>query len=303
MQVNGESSKGPRAAEDPTISLVICTRNRADKLGTMLASLNSINDIASCEVIIVDNNSTDSTPDVIEKYRATSSSWGVQHLFESKRGTGFAKNLGWQAAKGKIVLFTDDDCYPDKDYLRNMRICFQEDSSLGYVGGRALLHDPTDLKITLKEQEERIEVEPSQVIEAGFIIGANFAFRRTALIEVDGFDGALGAGAPFDGEDVDVLTRVSMAGWRGAYDPRPVVYHAHGRKTNSEARQLHHRYDYGRGAYYTKLLLLPHTRTKCAKLWFRQMGQHRIGITLREILGAISYVSFRLRRRYGFRAQ
>ena len=89
MKVSDESSAAPVAPEEAMISLVICTRDRADKLAMMLESLNSINDIARCEVVIVDNNSTDSPPDVIEQYPVTSNSRGTQHLFESARGTGF----------------------------------------------------------------------------------------------------------------------------------------------------------------------------------------------------------------------
>jgi glycosyltransferase involved in cell wall biosynthesis len=301
MKVSNESSAAPVAPEEAMISLVICTRDRADKLAMMLESLNSINDIARCEVVIVDNNSTDSTPDVIEQYRVTSNSRGTQHLFESARGTGFAKNLGWRAARGNIVVFTDDDCYPEKNFLRHMKACFDEDSSLGYVGGRALLHDPTDMKVTLKEQTERLVVDAGQLVEPGFIVGANFAFRRAALIEADGFDNDFGAGTPFSCEDLDLLTRVSLNGWRGVYDPRPVVYHAHGRKAVPQVRRLMHQYDHGRGAYFSKLLLLPRVRVKCAEHWFHRIRQQRIGVTLREMGGAISYVGSRLSRRYGQR--
>lgn len=120
--------------------------------------------------------------------------------------------------------------------MRDKKTCFEEDSTLGYVGGRALLHDPTDIKVSLKEQAERLGVEAAQLVEPCFIIGANFAFRRAALIEAGGFDNDFGAGAPFSCEDLDLLTRVSLNGWRGAYDHRRVVYPAHGRKTVPQIR-------------------------------------------------------------------
>ncbi len=64
-----------------------------------------------------------------------------------------------------------------------------------------------------------------------------------------------------------------------------------------------HQYDRGRGAYFTKLLLLPRVRTRCAENWFHRIRQQRIGVTLREIIDPVDYCAFRTRRRLGFHLQ
>src|SRR3546814_9709199 len=75
-------------------------------------------------------------------------------------------------------------------------------------------------------------------------------FPYTALVRSD-----FGAGTPFACEDVDALARAAAAGWRGAYDPRPLVYHHHGRKTREDALRLRRVYDTARGAYYAKCIM------------------------------------------------
>ncbi|MEJ2040566.1 MAG: glycosyltransferase family 2 protein, partial [Desulfosarcinaceae bacterium] len=140
-------------------------------------------------------------------------------------------------------------------FLVSVARCFEVNERIGFVGGRVLLYDPTDYRITIQEQTRRQLLKPKSFVPAGFIHGANLSFRRTALEAVGGFDGRLGHGTPFACEDVDIQARILANGWYGAFDPRPVVYHHHGRKTEADAKRLTKVYDYGRGAYYVKCLL------------------------------------------------
>ena len=97
---------------------------------------------------------------------------------------------------------------------------------------------------------------PKSFIRPGFIQGANSAFRRASLEQVGGFDPRFGvAKGQFAGEELDVAARISAAGWHGAYDPRPLVYHHHGRKTRWEEWRLMRVYQRGIGAFYAKSLL------------------------------------------------
>jgi GT2 family glycosyltransferase len=171
-----------------------------------------------------------------------------------------------------------------------MALCFDEDARLGYVGGRILLFDPTDYPLTIQESPARNEIAPGDFLPAGLIQGANLAARREALASVGGFDGRLGAGAWFPCEDVDVLARMSARGWRGAYDPRPVVYHHHRRKTRDEADRLMRQYDRGRGAYYAKCILNPALRGAYARNWYWRMRCQALGITLRELAAGTEFL-------------
>lgn len=100
--------------------------------------------------------------------------------------------------------------------------------------------------------------EPYQFLPTGSLHGANLAVRYTALREVDGFDARLGAGTPFPCEDIDLIGRLSYAGFKGCFDPRAIIYH-HGRKTD-DIPKLMKGYDAGRGAYYIRMLSIPKAR-------------------------------------------
>jgi glycosyl transferase family 21 len=152
-------------------------------------------------------------------------------IVEPGRGVSCAKNPGWRSSRSTIIVCTDDDCYPEENYLDSIFECFSNDPRLGFVGGRILLHDPTDRRITIQESLEPLSFPPGSFIPPGCIHGANVAYRRAALSEVGGFDPWFGAGAIYCAEEVELMARISAAGWNGAYDPRSVVYYHRGRKT------------------------------------------------------------------------
>ncbi len=271
------------------LSLIICTRNRGTQLADCLKSLLYLECKDLWELVIIDNGSTDNTSVVIEKFRDLFSGQ-LKVEMETSPGLSRARNRGWRAAHGEIIVFTDDDCYPDSKFLQNYITCFEEDIRIGFIGGRILLHDLTDYRITLQESEERQEILSGSFINAGLIQGANFACRRKALETVNGFDELFGAGTRFPCEDVDILARMSAVGWFGAYDPRPLVYHHHRRKTELEAAQLMQQYDRGRGAYYAKCLMNASLRNIYLKNLFWKVRSQNLRITYHEFSAAMEYI-------------
>ena len=273
-----------------TVSLIICTRNRARQLSDTLGKLEQLQVPESWDLVLVDNGSTDDTKAVIEQCRNIISGKLIS-ISEPQAGVARARNLGWKTSRNPYIAFIDDDCYPDPHYLDAIIKCFEEDTRLGFIGGRVLLYDSSDYHITVQEGEQRKEIPPGTFIPAGFIHGANFAFRRAALESVGGFDENFGPGSLFrSGDDVEILARMSAAGWYGAYDPRPLVYHHHRRKGGNEIFLLMERYDYGRGAYYAKCLLNPRLRTTYLKHWFRHIRTQPLQRTMREIISASRYM-------------
>ena len=255
------------------ISLVICTRNRATQLERSLARLGELQTTLSWECVVVDSASTDLTHTVLEEW-AASVPISVTLLTAARPGLGRAHNIGWKAARAPLVAMIDDDCYPNPDFLDAVAKCFAEDTALGFIGGRVLLYDPTDLRMTIMEETERRNFAPGSFLLPGSIQGANFAFRRATLEDIGGFDEMFGPGAHFNAEDVDAVTRASAAGWHGAYDPRPVVYHHHGRKTLEELDHLIKSYSKGAGAYYAKCLLDSRLRRVTLREWNRTLQLH-----------------------------
>jgi glycosyltransferase involved in cell wall biosynthesis len=271
------------------LSLIICTRNRATQLAQTLKRVLAVRSRLNWELVVVDNGSTDRTNEVVVEFAAACNR-PVQVIINRGRGVSWAKNAGWQSARSAIIVCIDDDCYPEEDYLDSIFKCFSNDPKLGFVGGRILLHDPTDRRITIQESLEPVSFPPGSFIRPGFIQGANIAYRRAALIQVHGFDPWFGAGALYSGDETELMARISAAGWNGAYDPKPVVYHHHGRKTANDEWRLMRWYDRGRGAYYAKCMLTKGMRNVYAKNWLRTRQYHSWRTTVLEIAGGLDYV-------------
>jgi glycosyltransferase involved in cell wall biosynthesis len=274
------------------ISLVLCTRNRADRLARCLSHIKALRPSVHWELIVVDNGSSDSTPELLEKF-ARYASFPVQVLSEITPGLGRARNSGWQAATGEIVAFTDDDCYVLPNFLEEVLKVFA-DPKIGYCGGRIKLYDASDYPITINESNVPDLFPPYKHLAAGVVQGANMIFRRKTLIDIEGFDDTLGAGTPFPCEDIDACARATFAGWWGAYAPGPTVLHAHGRKAGDVAA-LSRSYAIARGAYAAKFILRPDTRRCYLRSWSRHLASwSRRPAPYRrecfyEIQGAIQY--------------
>src|SRR5262245_4019530 len=92
----------------PSVSICICTFNRSQSLRRTLDSLTSQNDIkaGAVEVLIVDNNCTDDTREVVEIFRER---LPIRTRAESKQGLAHARNKAVVEFRGDVLLFTDDD--------------------------------------------------------------------------------------------------------------------------------------------------------------------------------------------------
>ena len=275
------------------ITLIICTRNRARFLAEALPYLTRLRTESSWEVVFVNNGSSDATREVLAAFVGSS---GLQASVtdEPRAGLAAARNTGWRRSKGRLVAFTDDDCYPAPDYLDQVRACFAE-ADLGYLGGRVLLFDRDDYPVTIKVSEEREDFPPRSFLPAGAVHGANLAARRDVLERAGGFDEKLGIGAKCESaEDIDFVARASAMGFHGAYDPRPVVFHHHRRRQPEELERLLAHYDVGRGAFYAKAVMDSRMR---GPYWWpvlrRIAGNIRrgdFGVMFREFHGAWKYI-------------
>jgi len=235
------------------LSLIICTRDRCEQLARCLHSLRALAFERPWELIVVDNGSTDGTSAVVKEFIDNSGLKAV-YLFEPNRGKSTALNTALRTAQGRILAFTDDDCYPAPDFLARVWSAFA-DAALGYISGRILLHDPADYPIAINDSTTALTFAARSFIYAGAVGGGNMAFRREVLVQIGGFDPSFGPGAPFNAaEDVEVAARASAIGWKGEYRPEVIVSHHHGRK-ESDAARMWKAYGIGAGAYHMKLLL------------------------------------------------
>lgn len=121
--------------EQPTslkISVIIVTYNRAQMLKEALESLTTQSRLPD-EVLVVDNNSSDQTKSVAESF---SGRLNINYIFEPVQGTSTARNTGIGHARGNLIIFFDDDCIAERDWLHYMEIPFIRDPAIGMVGGQ-----------------------------------------------------------------------------------------------------------------------------------------------------------------------
>jgi glycosyltransferase involved in cell wall biosynthesis len=114
------------------VTVIIATYNRAQLLRQTLESLTRQTRPAD-EILVVDNNSSDSTKAVAGEY---SDKLPLRYVFEAKQGVAFARNCGIRNATGDILAFTDDDCHPEPEWLEYLELPFLRDPDIGLVGGR-----------------------------------------------------------------------------------------------------------------------------------------------------------------------
>ena len=286
------------------ISLILCSRNRSAQLEMCLRQI-PVKEIAEVhgELVLVDSCSEDNTWAVIKRF-AESCHCAVTIVRAEQLGLGFARNVGIAASKGPILVFTDDDCYLAKGYIRKAVNVFK-DAEFQYCGGKILLYDKEYAMYSVNYQDN-FEIIPSySFVETGKIQGANMVVHRQIFDEIGGFDTTLGAGTRLRCEDIEFIGRASMNGFTGAHVPELIVYHHHKRKNYSRAlKMLIRKNEIARGAYYASMIsqgfrnylsnwirhsVIRSFHKPWTYLYYRNIG--------RELLGALLYWQTRYTRK------
>jgi glycosyltransferase involved in cell wall biosynthesis len=210
---------------EPAFSVILCTRNRAHLLGDALRSLLTL-DHPSYEVLIVDNGSTDATQEVFQDVaRSARAPWRI--VYEARPGLSVARNRGIREARGRWVVFTDDDQVVDPALLREFeRVAtahaarvLQGNIELDFPGGR-----PAWLKGKLADILGKTKDVPEGPADIE-LYGGNMCFERSLFETVTGFREDLGKGASGYSEDIEMARRIRAAGERVVYAPGAIVRH------------------------------------------------------------------------------
>ncbi|MEO8623961.1 MAG: glycosyltransferase family A protein [bacterium] len=276
------------------VTLVVCTRNRARYLPGCLDALRMLRSAKPWELVLVDNGSMDETPRILAEFARTAP-FPVVLVHEPRPRLTNARNAGVIAARGELIVFTDDDCYPSTDFLDQWLSVFA-DPQIGFGGGRILLHDPDDHPISILTTADPMQLPPYGFIEPGEVQGANMAYRRHVLFKVGGFDPALGPGSLFNFEDLDMSSRAAAAGYLGGYFPGPIVEHHHRRRTPKDVEALKRSYAQGRGAYFASLLLRLQAPRALAVHLYHSTRRKAASQILRELFAGVLYLLYRLVR-------
>src|ERR1051325_7818256 len=141
------------AVREPEISVVIGTYNRCDVLRGALESLLSQDSGGiDYEVIIVDNNSTDDTRNMVEGLRDKFGSSNLIYCFERTQGVSHARNRGISMARGRLIAFTDDDIRPAENWIASVREGFDKFPNADCIGGRVLPPPKTEVPVWLTQR-------------------------------------------------------------------------------------------------------------------------------------------------------
>jgi glucosyl-dolichyl phosphate glucuronosyltransferase len=175
----------------PLISVVVPTYNREKLLDSLLYSICIQRiDKSEYEVIVVDNNSTDSTKNVVERY--VSEFKNIKYVNEVVPGNPSARNKGLKEATGKYVAYVDDDCkYPDTWLSEAKNII--EESSPAVFGGPLYPFYTIEKPKWFKDLYGTYTLgNISTILERDFLFGANIFFRRELLVSSVPFNVSMG---------------------------------------------------------------------------------------------------------------
>ena len=209
------------------VSVVICTYNRCADLPSALDSVLNQRDAPPYEVIVVDNNSTDATAALVQAKRAAHPN--LHYVFEPHQGLPRARNAGILHARCPIIAFTDDDIVVADDWVRAVYRAFQRYPQADCVGGPVLPRWPSTGKpawfselqtspLALQDKGPQ-PVFVNQQNAAPCLIGANFAFRKSAFAKSGLFDPVYTRT-----QDRELQLRLWKAGGFGVYVPDVVTY-------------------------------------------------------------------------------
>jgi len=212
------------------VSVIFATKDRASLLADTLRALERQNVAGiAWEVIVVDNASTDRTPEVLQEAAAK---LPLIDLLEQSPGKNRALNRALDLARGDLLLFTDDDVIPDSDWIAEMVAAARRWPEHSIFGGRIVPRFPAETPMWLKKHRftgtayAHFELPQPEGPMEKLPFGPNFMVRATAM-RFTRYNEAIGPlGEDYvSGSETELLLRLMRAGHKIIYVPGAVVDH------------------------------------------------------------------------------
>ncbi len=261
--------RAPQLADDklPMVSVIICSYNGASTVESCLRSMERLK-YPEYEVVFVDDGSTDVTQEILKKFP-----W-VRNIRQKNMGLSHARNVGMNAARGEVIIYTDSDCEADEDWLYYMCLALVRSTHAG-MGGPNLIPDegswvadcvglspggPTHVMINDREAEH--------------VPGCNMAYYTRVAKEINGFDSQFRSA----GDDVDFIWRLQHAGYTIGFAPSGQVWHY---RRNTVKAYLKQQKGYGIAEALLKYKHPDHFNTLGASHWRGKIyGTDQIGVRM-----------------------
>ncbi len=210
------------------VSVIICTYNREQHIGRALESL--IPQTASkdeYEIVVVDNNSTDGTSQIIQNFKQKYPDYHIQTTVETNQGLSFARNKGIELAKGEIISFIDDDAIAREDFVEKIITNTQAFPNHYAFGGKVLpKYENGETPEWMSPYIERI----ISIVDMGdkiksfgktYPVGCNMFFRKEIFDKIGNFNTRL----RLRSDDKYIFMKIKEAGYEVLYFPDVVVQH------------------------------------------------------------------------------
>src|SRR5579871_2983277 len=228
----------------PTVSVIVCTRNRPGQLELCLRGVAS-QTRKPLEILVVDSAPQDA------QARMIALDYECRYVIETRPGAARARNRGAQEARGEILAYLDDDAVPEPDWLAQLAGGFNDPAVTAIMGRAVAFSDDPEvrqlcalLQASDADQSFAVDCHTPHAFEmaafGGVGNGMNMAFRRSLLKIWRGFDERLGPGTPIGGgEELLAYAEWIDLGHRILYLPSAVVRHpTHGSAASLRARYL-----------------------------------------------------------------
>ncbi len=219
-------------SQTPRASVIIPTYNRGEKI---LATLNSLTkqsvDRSQWEVVVVNNNSTDSTAEHLNSYSGLDN---MRVVLEKNQGLSHARNCGIRESRAEILLFIDDDELVCESFIEEYLSFFDAHSDVSVAGGRYVtVYEEYKPRWVSKFIAQLLagELHYSNTITKFKGVsspnGGNMGVRRSAFERYGLYDVRLGrTGAQLlGGEERELVARFRKAGESIYYLPQAIIYH------------------------------------------------------------------------------
>lgn len=218
-----------QAIQAEVVSIIVPTFNGARRIEACLDALVRQSTTRSFEIVVVDDGSTDGTSLVVNR------SPTVRLIHQANAGPAAARNRGARAARGSIILFTDDDCVPAPNWLEAMLAPFIDPEVMGAKGAYRTRQTRLVSRFVQIEYEDRYRLMRRES-NIDFIDTYSAAFRRDRFLEMGGYDTSFPVACA---EDVELSYRMSARGWKLKFVPDAIVYHTHPDRLASYLRKKH----------------------------------------------------------------
>ena len=233
------------------VEIAICTWNRAALLAQTLEQLRQLRPPAGAEwrLLVVNNNSTDNTADVLHSY---SGRLPLRWVFERKPGLSNARNRAIAETAGDYLVWTDDDVLVAPDWLEAYVMAFREHPEAAFFGGPVEPWFDGTPPLWLSTNMEQVSIafalrefgtSPFRFDDSRMPFGANCAFRREVQREYH-YNPTLGRrpDSNVSGEETQVMRQMMADGLTGWWVPRAKVRHfiPRDRQTVRYVRRIFH---------------------------------------------------------------